>query len=140
MGDYAQRTQEVKKQQILGKIANGEAQEGHRVYQNRLPKPPEHEYFTSLGKALRISDPGCRGCPVALCWHHLGRCNAWIFAPFQSGNCKWKYIWNYEVFELKRVCLVLAMSWQVLSCTEAKITMPSFVGYPGVCCTPFTFQ
>lgn len=49
-------------------------------------------------------------------------------------------MWNEEVFELKRVSLVLAVSWQVLSRTEAKITVPSFAGYRGVCCTLFTFR
>lgn len=34
----------------------------------------------------------------------------------------------------------LAVSWQVLSCAEAKPAVPSFAGYPGACCTPFTFQ
>lgn len=46
-------------------------------------------------------------CRVALCWHRcicwdLSRCQTVIFASFQSGNCKWKCIWELASIWIKK--------------------------------------
>lgn len=106
--------------------------------------------ISSHSESPRMSNIGCRAqqqfADVA------ASAEAWVgarhlFTPLLGGAGTTKHLLlqgrllgNYFGSKLRREHLELAVSWQVLTPTEATVAVPSFAGCPGASCTPFMFQ